>query len=82
VIYYLFAFALAASYNVVMTKYVKAVANHAALQGAAWAGAVSLISAVQVLIYTHVPGAIVPQVLGACVGAFCGIIHCRRVSHV
>ena len=77
-LYYLAAFALAASYNVVITQYTTATTRRAPWRGACFAATVSFISAAQVLIYTKVPGALVPQITGAALGAFVGIHICHR----
>lgn len=79
-LYYLAAFALAASYNIVVTQYTTATTRRAPIAGALFAASVSLISALQVLIYTKVPSAIGLQVSGAAFGAFCGIHLCHRGS--
>jgi hypothetical protein len=77
-LYYVAAFVLAASYNVVITQYTTATTRRAPWRGACFAASVSLISALQVLIYTKVPGAVIPQVSGAALGAFLGIHLCHQ----
>lgn len=73
---YLAAFLLAACYNVLWTQYSIATGHRAAGQAALWASSISLVTSIQVIIYMHTTSALIPQVIGAGCGAFCGI-YCR-----
>lgn len=76
ILVYVAAFLLAACYNVLWTQYSIATGNRHAAQAACWAASISLVTSIQVMIYMHSTSALIPQVIGAGVGAYCGI-YCR-----
>lgn len=75
---YLAAFCLAAFYNVLWTQYSRATTDGIPARGALWAGLISLVTSIQVLIYMHAATALIPQVAGAAIGAFWGI-RCHQI---